>query len=241
MRTARTIELVAWTLGIALLGGYAAARVSFEHAREAGIEMFRQDRQAPDAVPPLARSDPSPAPAVDQSLWSEQRIRAFAASAAGSARPQALLRIPEIGLEVPVYPGVTETNLTRGAAHIEGTSALTSGGNIGIASHRDGFFRKLKDVAIDHELKLDLQGRTLTYRVVDLSVVSPHNTGVLAPTEIPSVTLVTCFPFYFVGSAPQRYIVRAELTDRQPVPAAAGLATASDKTQLERQPERSKP
>lgn len=221
MRTARTIEVVAWTLGIALLGGYAAARVSFEHARQAGIEMFRQDRQAPDTVPPLALSAPSPAPAVDQSLWSEQRVRAFAAR---SDRPEALLRIPEIGLEVPVYPGVTDANLNRGAARVEGTATLTTGGNVGIAAHRDGFFRKLKDVAIDHELELDVEGRTLTYRVVELSVVWPDDTDVLAPTTTPSVTLVTCFPFYFVGSAPQRYIVRAELMDRRPVPAATGLA-----------------
>lgn len=228
MRIARTIEAVSWILGIALLGGYAAARVSFEHARQAGIEMFRQDRQAQEAVPPLARPGPPAAPAVDQSLWSEQRIRAFAASAAGPGRPEALLRIPEIGLAVPVYAGVTDANLNRGAAHVEGTATLTSGGNIGIAAHRDGFFRKLKDVAIDDELELDVDGRTLTFRVVELSVVSPHDTDVLAPTASPSVTLVTCFPFYFIGSAPQRYIVRAELIDRRPVPAAAGLASLDE-------------
>jgi sortase A len=122
-----------------------------------------------------------------------------------------VLSIPALQLEVPIYPGVTETNLNRGAAHIEGTAALSQSGNIGIAAHRDGFFRKLKGIAIDDEVVLEAGGRTLRYQVVGISVVAPSEVSVLAPTATPSITLVTCYPFYFVGSAPQRYIVRAEL------------------------------
>jgi sortase A len=92
---------------------------------------------------------------------------------------------------------------------------LAPAGNVGIAAHRDGFFRKLKDIALEADVYVDLPAGSLRYRVVDISVVAPEDVQVLAPTATPSVTLVTCFPFYFVGDAPQRYIVRAELATEQ--------------------------
>lgn len=199
MRIARSLEIGTWILGVALLGQYAMARAVFEHARVAGIETFR-------AATNLPRT-----PEIDRTLWSEHRINAFTESAASPAAPDGVLSIPALLLEVPIYPGVTELNLNRGAAHIEDTAALSDSGNIGIAAHRDGFFRKLKDIAIDDVVSLEAGGRTLHYRVVDISVVAPTEVSVLDPTETPSITLVTCYPFYFVGSAPQRYIVRAEL------------------------------
>lgn len=214
MRARNLIELGAWILGISLLGTYAVARVSFENARIVGIEAYRE---ASAARAPAAAAEASRTSAVleiDQSLWSEQRIKAFAEAAPDVQGIVGLLRIPALHLEVPVYSGATELNLNRGAAHIEGTAGLSEDGNIGIAAHRDGFFRKLKDLAINDELEVEAGGRTFRYRVVDLAVVSPQAVEVLAPTDVPSVTLVTCFPFYFVGSAPQRYIVRAERMDR---------------------------
>jgi sortase A len=217
MRVAVKIEFCAWILGIALLGSYAAVRASFETARAAGVEAFVAST-VPSAPSPAAPADQIQTSLasfeVDQSLWSEARTSAFADSAAASGYVKAVLRIPARQLEVPVYSGTTDANLNRGAAHIEGTAALSGHtGNIGIAAHRDGFFRKLKDVAIDDELHLAVEGQSLRYRVVDLAVVLPHEVGVLAPTDVPSVTLVTCYPFYFLGAAPQRYIVRAQLYD----------------------------
>jgi sortase A len=163
----------------------------------------------------VARVDPPPP--IDQSLWSSRRIRAFAASLANPGVPEGILRVPELQIAVPIYAGTSEINLNRGAAHIEGTAALGANGNIGIAAHRDGFFRKLKDIAIDADVYLDVESRSLRYRVVEISVVMPAEIHVLAPTDIPSITLVTCYPFYFLGDAPQRYIVRAELADALPV------------------------
>jgi sortase A len=218
MRVRRSIELIAWIVGVTLLGAYATARVSFERGRVAGIEAFRE-APVPHAVPraasPDAESGALLSTQIDQSLWSPQRVSAFAESARPGA-PQGVLSIPALELEVPIYSGATEFNLNRGAAHIEGTAALSQPGNVGIAAHRDGFFRKLKDIAIDDEIGLDAGGQTLHYRVVDISVVSPSAVHVLAPTATPSITLVTCYPFYFVGTAPQRYIVRAELADAPP-------------------------
>jgi sortase A len=217
MRAGSRIELLAWTLGIAFLASYAAARLSFESARAAGVEAFAASTAAtaPSPEAPADQSEPvSAAIDVDQSLWSEERISAFTEADAAPGDVRGVLRIPALQLEVPLYSGTTDANLNRGAAHIEGTAALSGHtGNIGIAAHRDGFFRKLKDISIDDELHLALAGRNLQYRVVDLAVVSPHEVGVLAPTDVPSITLVTCYPFYFLGAAPQRYVVRAQLDD----------------------------
>ncbi|MBN1239510.1 MAG: class D sortase, partial [Gammaproteobacteria bacterium] len=150
---------------------------------------------------------------VDQSLWSEKRAREYAEAAARPGVPAGALLIPAIGLEVPIYPGTTELNLNRGAAHIEGTSPLGADGNAGVAAHRDGFFRRLGSLHIDSEVILEVDAQTMRYRVVDISIVDPTDVHVLAPTATPSVTLVTCYPFYFAGNAPERYIVRAELVD----------------------------
>jgi sortase A len=235
MRVGGRIEFCAWILGIALLGCYAGARTSFETARAAGVEAFVASTAA-SARSPKAPADQSQTPfasfEVDQSLWSEERMSAFADSPAAPGDVKAVLRIPALQLEVPVYSGTTDANLNRGAAHIEGTAALTGHtGNIGIAAHRDGFFRNLKDVAIDDELHLALEGQSLRYRVVDLAVVLPHEVGVLAPTDVPSVTLVTCYPFYFVGAAPQRYIVRARRDDAPDDGPGAAVEEASGITE----------
>jgi sortase A len=122
-----------------------------------------------------------------------------------------VLRIPNLKLAVPVYEGTNELNLNRGAGRIEGTAAIGASGNLGLAAHRDGFFRPLKDIHVGDPLYLDTIDRTLIYRVSSIRIVTPGDVDVLAPTDKPSVTLVTCYPFYFVGSAPKRFIVQAQL------------------------------
>lgn len=127
--------------------------------------------------------------------------------------PLAVLRIGAISLEVPVYDGTAEHNLYRGAGLVEGTALPGSHGNSGIAAHRDSFFRGLEDVAVGDLVELDTPDGRYAYRVTAVSVVEPADVHVLADTGARVVTLVTCFPFHFVGSAPQRYIVRAEAVE----------------------------
>lgn len=127
--------------------------------------------------------------------------------------PLAVLRIGAIALEVPVYDGTDEHNLYRGAGLVEGTALPGALGNTGIAGHRDSFFRGLEDVTIGDLVELDTPGGRLAYRVTAVSVVEPADIHVLADTGARVVTLVTCFPFHFVGNAPQRYIVRAEAVE----------------------------
>jgi len=122
-----------------------------------------------------------------------------------------VLRIPRIGLEVPVLEGTDDSTLDRGAGHIEDTPVPGADGNTGISGHRDGFFRGLKDVVPGDALELDLRSGTERYRIERIWIVEPDDVSVLEETPARSVTLVTCYPFYFIGSAPQRYIVRAVL------------------------------
>ena len=115
-------------------------------------------------------------------------------------------------LEVPVFDGTDDLTLNRGAGRIIGTARLGEPGNTGIAGHRDGFFRGLKDIAAGDKLDLVTLGRTERYTVTAIQITTPEDVSVLGPTDTPSLTLVTCYPFYFVGSAPQRFIVRATIS-----------------------------
>jgi len=146
----------------------------------------------------------------DQSLWSEARIDAWRKTLGDPAPPPlAVLRIEKIGLEVAVLRGTDDRTLDRAVGHIEDTAAPGTDGNLGIAGHRDGFFRGLKNIVPGDTIEVQtLQGRDV-YRVERTWIVNPEEVSVLDPTPTPALTLVTCYPFYFNGSAPQRFIVRA--------------------------------
>ena len=125
----------------------------------------------------------------------------------------ALLRIPKVKIEVPVYDGTDESVLRRGAGLIEGTARPGTLGNVGIAAHRDRDFRPLQHLRVGDLIELETAARVHAYRVTDLSVVEPTDIHVLDDAGEAVLTLVTCFPFYFVGNAPQRFIVRAVAVD----------------------------
>jgi sortase A len=109
-----------------------------------------------------------------------------------------------------VVEGVDKITLRRAVGHIPGTALPGHPGNVGLAGHRDTFFRSLKDVKIKDEVQLSTLQGNFRYEVESLRVVKPENVGVLAPPGHNVLTLVTCYPFYFVGPAPQRWIVRAK-------------------------------
>ena len=189
-------------IGLMLVAVWAAARFHASMASDAAIRRFHADILA-------SPSSPS-ATGVDFTEWSPQRITAYKDSlAAKMDLPLAILRIPKIHLEVPVFNDTDELTLNRGVGRIVGTAQIGQPGNIGIAGHRDGFFRGLKDVGRDDVLELMLPGRTDRYVVSDIQIVSPENVSVLDAAQSPTLTLVTCYPFYYVGSAPQRYVVTA--------------------------------
>jgi sortase A len=217
MKVLRTIEVLAWTVGSALLVTYAASRTWYAYGREQGIANFQALQQAsPNGSQQLAAA--GIAAPVDMSTWSRERIAHYREALQSAAIPEAVLRIPSLKLVVPVFEGTSEENLNRGAGRIEGTAHIGESGNIGIAAHRDGFFRVLKDVRVGDVLQLERLDAMETYRIVATSIVDPSDVSVLSATPN-AVTLVTCYPFYFVGSAPQRFIVRAEKTPAGEKPA----------------------
>ena len=180
----------------------------------AAIRRFEMDQSRVPAVNPTLVGDPVSSFGVDFALWSPKRTQAYKDSLAiKTDQPLAVLRIPKIQLEVPVYNDTDDLTLNRGVGRILGTAQVGRTGNLGIAGHRDGFFRGLKDLAPEEEIDLDRVGGSDTYMIEKIQIVKPEDVSVLAPTPEPTLTLVTCFPFYFVGSAPQRYIVTASLVD----------------------------
>ena len=211
----RFLQITCAVLGTILLGWYVAARAHsyfasrsaierFEEARSARIEVARHESRHGEGP----RTDP-----VDTSLWNEGRIEEYQESLfVDMDAPLALLRIPRLEIEVPVFAGTDDLVLNRGAGWIIGTAPPGQAGNIGIAGHRDGFFRPLQNIALGDELVVDTTDTSTTYFVEELHIVDPTDVWVLEPTTSPSVTLVTCYPFYFVGSAPNRFIVRASTT-----------------------------
>jgi sortase A len=117
--------------------------------------------------------------------------------------------VPRLGLSVAVLQGTGSRTLRLGTGHIEGTPFPGEAGNSGIAGHRDTFFRRLKDIRKNDEIQFQTATGLSRYAVDWVKVVSPDDLSVLAPSSESALTLVTCYPFYFVGPAPKRFIVRA--------------------------------
>ena len=155
--------------------------------------------------------DLHPAPNTEYSPWSIQRTKWYQANVGKPVESLAVLRIPALDLEVPVLEGTDEVTLNRGVGRIAGTSLPGHDGNIGIAGHRDGFFRRLKDIRTGDAIELATISGTDVFVVDQIRITSPADVSVLRPRTKHSLTLVTCYPFYFVGPAPSRYIVEASV------------------------------
>jgi sortase A len=131
------------------------------------------------------------------------------------------IEIPRLGMSAIVREGVDDSTLRRAVGHVPQTALPGESGNAALAAHRDTFFRPLKDVRKGDRITVKTLDGVHEYRVTETRVVTPDDVSVLAPTMNRTLTLVTCYPFNFVGTAPKRFIVRAQ-TDT-PVVAAAGV------------------
>jgi sortase A len=119
------------------------------------------------------------------------------------------IEVPRLHLKVPVFEGDDAAILDLGAGHVPGTALPPGPGNICIAAHRDKFFRALRFIHANDEIVLDTAQGALKYTVDSTTIVKPTQTDVLLPGPGRDLTLVTCYPFYYVGSAPKRFIVHA--------------------------------
>ena len=196
-RVLRWLERTLLIIGITCLGyyGYVSA--------EAALYQAFETREL-DAI--LA-SVPS-APAASSS-GSPRTVTPKVVPKKGAAVGR--LEIPRLGISAIVRAGSDARTLRLAVGHIPGTALPGEPGNVGLAAHRDTFFRRLGDIREDDEVRLVTADGTFTYRVQGTKVVNPSDVWVLDPTGTPALTLVTCYPFTYVGSAPRRFIVRAQL------------------------------
>jgi LPXTG-site transpeptidase (sortase) family protein len=119
------------------------------------------------------------------------------------------IEIPRLGMTVAVLEGTRAQTLRLGVGHIEGTALPGEPGNIGIAGHRDTYFRGLKDIHASDEIQIQAATGLSRYEVDWVRIVAPGDTGVLAPSAGSAITLVTCYPFHYIGAAPKRFVVHA--------------------------------
>ncbi len=139
------------------------------------------------------------------------------------------LEIPRTGISVVVLQGDDAHTLRLGAGHIPGTAWPCENGNMGIAAHRDTFFRGLRNIRQNDVIRFVTTDGTYLYQVTSTQIVDPMDTEVLDNTAEPTMTLVTCYPFYYIGSAPKRFIVHARLIQPQKRDFVASAAFAAPK------------
>ena len=151
---------------------------------------------------------------LDRLLRDQRAVSHGVVSAAGGGLI-GRIEIPRLLLSAVVVEGIGKTTLRRAVGHIPGTALPGQPGNVGISGHRDTFFRPLKDLKIKDEIHFSTLNGDFRYVVESLLVVDPNNVGVLAPSSENLLTLVTCYPFFYIGAAPKRFIVRARQVPAQ--------------------------
>lgn len=165
----------------------------------------------PESEKPAASAAPSQSAAVTRPEEAERRK---------SVAPRDLIgriSIPRLGVHGIVKEGVDDRTLRRAVGHVPGTALPGESGNVGLAAHRDTFFRGLKDVRKNDRIRIETPDGDYEYQVDSIRIVKPNDVEVLASTKDHRVlTLVTCYPFYYVGNAPKRFIVRATQVDVKP-------------------------
>ena len=193
------LYLTLLVFGVASLGFYAIASVNtwrYQRAAKAEVErMAAVDRQTGVAVKQLEVAKP---PDVAKPLVPGELI--------------GRVDIPRLNLSAVVAEGDDDKTLGKAVGHLPDTPLpWDRHGNVGLAAHRDGLFRKLEGIRLNDEIRVMTSRGEFTYRVRKTHIVNPDAVWVLDPTPTPTVTLITCYPFAFVGNAPQRFIVQAEL------------------------------
>lgn len=197
----RRAEIVLSVLGVSLLGGALAAIVStgvYQARQERAFSEMERTAAAPAYGPesppgPAAHGPPTLAPDADPLVVGR-------------------IEIPRIGVSAIVREGDDDTTLAVAVGHIPGTALPGERGNMALAGHRDSFFRALRHIRVHDAIRIRTAGRRYEYRVDSTEVVAPEETRLLDPTSDAVLTLVTCYPFGYLGHAPKRFVVRARLS-----------------------------
>jgi len=183
----------------------------YQHSAARAFETLREARAGTPSVP---SSTLPPSSAADVSIEQIPRAAAIAAvkdtpATLASSEVIGRLEVPRIGLSVMLAEGDSNAVLRRAVGHLSHTPLPGDTGNSVFAGHRDTFFRPLRNIRVGDVITIETINSSYDYRVEWFRVMPPDNVSVLAPSELNELTLITCFPFNFVGPAPDRFVVRA--------------------------------
>jgi sortase A len=184
-------------IGVACLGYYAIVSI------EARLYQEIENRELDMILSSAPAVSPSPGNGASSPPGAAVPIQPARGSAIGR------IEIPRLGVSAIIRAGSDAKTLQLAVGHIPGTALPGQIGNIGLAGHRDTFFRRLRDIRADDYIRVVTTSGTFAFKVDTTTIVSPKDTWVLNPTRTSTLTLVTCYPFTYIGSAPQRFIVHA--------------------------------
>jgi sortase A len=202
----RPLHTLVWIERALLFTGIALAVWSALVVAEARFFQTLPVPPTPRAIAQLPGEDPS----ADAAPHARTR------SAIQTGDWVARIEAPSVDLSATVLEGSDDATLGRAAGHIEDTAWPGQAGNVGIAAHRDTIFRPVRNLKVGDSLLITTTDRVFDYRITSTLIVNPEDVYVLDPTEQPTLTLVTCYPFNFIGHAPQRFIVKAALAGAHP-------------------------
>lgn len=194
-RALRLAELILLVGGISLLGIASAGTVSRWKYQSEGERALLEREPAPLPTP------------AEETITAEVSAKPLKVKA--EPRPLALLEIPRLRVKAVVKDGDDEKTLLRAVGRVPGSARPGEGGNVVLAGHRDTFFYPLQDIKENDRIRLFVPPRSYDYRVQSVRIVEPEETEVLKSRGREELTLVTCYPFHFVGPAPQRFVVTA--------------------------------
>lgn len=219
-RVLRRVEIALLLIGLALLSGALGATYDrWRYQRQQERALFEPAVQEPAArvrtgtfgpFPPSA-ADPreSAGPLSKSGSMPERRVASERPSAGADPYALGRIEIPRLGLAAIVREGADEKTLARAVGLVPGTARPGQNGNVVLAGHRDTFFRPLRGIRVNDRIRLFVPPHQYEYRVESLRVVTPEETDALASRGVDELTLVTCYPFRFIGPAPDRFIVSA--------------------------------
>ena len=199
------------------LAGSALLMMFFQVEADTGLEPGENRIPVQAALNPVWIQDPYTSDSVlaytsepDTSLWNAARITDYEESLkVETAPPLGIFTIEKLNIKVPIYNGTDDFILDRGVGRIKGMAKMDEVGNLGISGHRDGFFRVLKDIQVGDDIEIQTTRGVESYAVTSITIIPKSDISILEPTTEKTLTIVTCYPFYFVGHAPKRYIVKA--------------------------------
>jgi LPXTG-site transpeptidase (sortase) family protein len=196
------------------LVGARNAIAAFEQVTLASQQRQGTSQPAPSGLPP---TNLPPLETIEGQISQHNEADPATTTPAKDPAPIGLLTIERLDLKVPVFAGTDRLSLNRGAGVVPGSALPGEDGNVAVAAHRDSFFRPLKDIMVGDVMELQSVQGSQRFEVSKIFITDPLDLSVLDATLDPTLTLITCYPFHYVGFAPDRFIVRAEVASSQQV------------------------